>query len=58
MKRLPKPARDIIVESDGQLKQDETVDYETEEHISYNMGLNATTNTGRLHESREYFGAK
>jgi hypothetical protein len=40
----PETSEDIIIESDGQLKQQESIDYETGEHISYNMGINATTN--------------
>ena len=42
--RAPETSEDVISVSDGQLKQEETTDYETGEHISYNMGLNATTN--------------
>lgn len=42
--RAPETSEDVITVSDGQLKQNETIDYETGEHISYNMGLYATTN--------------
>ncbi len=41
--KAPETSKDIIVESDGQLKQTETADYETGEHIAYYMGLSATT---------------
>lgn len=42
--KAPETSEDIIIESDGQLKQTELTDYETEAHIAYYMGLNATTN--------------
>ena len=42
--RAPETSEDVVTVSSGQLTQQETVDYKTGEHISYNMGLNATTN--------------